>query len=235
VAKLDFAVVPEAKEPDPFILWLAYALGQAQRVLNIPRSLLSRAFERGRVRLGFNYFYVSGWLALLAVSVAVASRVGASSTWRVGLAAFACWRLAEILVWYLKMLVDRGHTYFVSAERNLVFLTMNGVEAVLAGAVLLLVDAGESPSAIDTFIASLGVFTLNGSPSQGTGGWVEAATIVETATGLLLVGAGLAIIVGLIGEKFKQKGGELTGPQYPPRPPCPAWIAQAWSLVRGRR
>jgi hypothetical protein len=207
---------------DLVVAWCAYVLGLLQCLLNWPlRTWQAWLWEkREREPAYFNYVYVLEWAALLA-----AAWIGFGYTgrpfWGPLLAAVALWRSTELIVWYAKMLLDRTHHRFWSNERNLLFLFANSVEFVTASAVLLRV-AQPSSSAIGAWIDGLSAFTLNGRPGNYSGAWADAAVLVTTLAGLVVIGAGLAIIVSLIAEKFEQgEGRAYTGPRRTPRPHGP--------------
>jgi hypothetical protein len=168
----------------------------------------------------FNYRYALKWLIVtLGGYVAIAF-------WDVRwfgdlVAGITLWRVAEILVGQVKMLLDRTHRSILAAERNLVFLFIDALAVITAVAVMLKQGSPAIParSAFTTWVDSLSTITLNGRPSGYMGGWADAATLVGTFAGLVLIGAGLAVLVGLIQDKFRVGGGdEYTGPKRIRRP-----------------
>jgi len=133
------------------------------------------------------------------------------------LALLVLWRFLEVIVWYLKLLLDRTHRYLFSPERNLLFLILDSFIAVTVTATLLVPADGPS-SLVPTWVDSLSVITLNGRPDGYSGGWADGATVVGMLLGLALIGAGLALLVGLVGEKFKPGEMQYTGPRRISRP-----------------
>jgi uncharacterized membrane protein len=109
-------------ERDIVVEYIAWMLGLVQLGLNgLLRQWQSRLLQRrGQPWLYFNYIYMIEWAVILA-SLSVAT-VYASSGWRIVLVAVGLWRLAEITVWYAKLLLDKTHSNVLSGERNLVFL-----------------------------------------------------------------------------------------------------------------
>ena len=82
----------------------------------------------------FNYPYSLSWL------VVTAGGYGATAFWggswfRGVVAGLALWRVTEILVGQVKMLLDRTHRLILAAERNLVFLAIDALAATSALAV----------------------------------------------------------------------------------------------------
>jgi hypothetical protein len=160
--------------------------------------------------LYFNYPYSLAWLlatigGFLAIAFWDASWLGDL------IVALALWRVAEILILHVKMLLDRTHQLILAAERNLVFLAIDSLAVITAVAAMLM--QARPTNALSTWVDSLSTVTLNGRPSDYAGGWANAATVVGTFAGLILLGAGLAVLVGLIQEKFRISGDdEYTGP-----------------------
>jgi hypothetical protein len=225
---------PESQR-DAGVLWVAWALGWLQFGLNLPRWLLE--FPGGRLaqreasvwigelrppkaRVGpyFNYFYVAGfWLPVVVGAYVGIGYVDRQSAWAWLLAAVVLWRFLEIIVWYLKLLIDQTHRFLISAERNLLFLSTDAFVAVTTTATLLRL-AKESSSLVPAWVDGLGVLTLNGRPAGYAGGWADGATVVGTLLGVALIGAGLALLVGLIQSKFKPGPFAYTGPMRIARP-----------------
>jgi hypothetical protein len=127
------------------------------------------------------------------------------------------WRCAEVGLWHAKILLDRDHRYLVSPERNLVFVGLDGITVVTALACLL-EKASPASSTLATWNSSLSVVTLNGAPSGYAGAWTGATVIVGTVLGLLLLGGGLALLVGLISDRFKRVDLPATAPLRHERP-----------------
>jgi hypothetical protein len=125
----------------------------------------------------------------------------------------ATWRAAEILVWYVKMLLDRGHDLMISAERNLLFLVANMTEIVLVLTFLLALGNLGQPESLR---AALSALTLNGLPYET--GLATAVLILGTISGLILVAAGLALVIGIISERFYEGDRPYQGATRPPRP-----------------
>ncbi len=163
--------------------------------------------------MNFNYAYALVWLVVILGGY-IALACWHPLWFRDLVVALAAWRVAEILTWQLKMLLDRTHRLILAAERNLVFLFIDGFVTVTAIAVLLRQAPKIKPTTtpFTTWVDSVSTITLNGRPARYDGDWANAAALVGTAGGLLLIGAGLAMLVGLIQEKFLVDSHEYTGP-----------------------
>jgi len=173
--------------------------------------------RKSPVGLYFNYLYVGIW-ATLAVGVYIAiGYVDADSALAWLLAAIVIWRFLEVTVWYLKLLLDRTHRYLFAPERNLLFLIADTFIGVTLTATLLAMAEGSS-TLVPTWVDGLSVITLNGRPEGYSGGWADGATLVGTLLGLALLGAGLALLVGLVEEKFRPGPPRYTGPTGITRP-----------------
>src|SRR6266540_994807 len=86
--------------------------------------------------MNFNYAYALVWLVVILGGY-IALACWHPLWFRDLVVALAAWRVAEILTWQLKMLLDRTHRLILAAERNLVFLFIDGFVTVTAIAVLL--------------------------------------------------------------------------------------------------
>jgi hypothetical protein len=204
------------EQPDAVVAYLAYFLGEFQNALNwVAWSRGSRLWQRARwPHLYFNYAYAGAW-AILIVALLV---LAAATPHALPLALIASFRYAEIAVWYLKLLFDSTHYLILSAERNLLFLVIDGVMSL--GVVALWLTAAPSGAGADSeWSAALSTVTLNGAPT-GYSEWESTvATVMGTVAGLVLIGAGLALLVGLISERFHYGPAEdYTGPVRLPRP-----------------
>ena len=191
---------PPGRQPDFVVAWLAYVLGEAQAVVSWPAyTRLARRWRKaGWPDLYFNYAYAAGWAVLLAILVALAA---ALLDWRTALAIVASYRFAEIAVWYVKLLFDSSHRLILSAERNLLFLTIDTAATIaIVGLWLAAGHDGEQGDA--PWSAALTTFTLNGAPDGYSGAQTAPAVAIGTLGGLVLIGAGLALLVGLVGERF---------------------------------
>jgi hypothetical protein len=200
--------------------WLAKeaSYGGPPRVVRIASKVIPPLrhswLEPRTLWMHFNYSYALWWLILtLAGYVAIGF---SHARWlSVLVVVIASWRLTEVLVWQMKMLLDRTHRLILSAERNLTFLFVDAVVAITAiAAMLRQAHPGDAsrPDAFSTWVDSLSVVTLNGRPFAYQGVWANLATLVGTFAGLLFIGAGLAVLVGLIQKKFTLGGDEYTGP-----------------------
>jgi hypothetical protein len=127
-------------------------------------------------------------------------------------------------VWYLGLLFDSEHARILSPERNLLFLVFDSF-AVIATVGLWLRAAASQPSvAASAGSAAVSTFTLNGTPAGYHGCRANVATALGTGGGLLLIGAGLALLVGLLGDRFHRgPPEEYTGPQLRRRPARKPW------------
>jgi hypothetical protein len=210
------------KQQDLGVQWIAYYLGWLQKKLNrIAYTPLARRWEAsGRLPVYFNYAYIAGWALVMGLLVLAAW----ATPWALPFAAIASLRVVEVVLWYLKLLFDRTHEKLFSAERNLIFLILDG-GSVLVACGLWLRAAAATSEAAPIWSATLTTFTLNGVPSGYTGWEATLGTVIGSIGGLILLGAGLALLIGLIGDRFDPGGSEkdYTGPLCPPRPTRKPW------------
>ncbi len=190
-------------------------LGLVQLGLNsLLRQWQSRLLERhGQPWLYFNYIYMVEWAVILA-SLSVAT-VYASNGWRLVLVAVGLWRLGEITGWYAKLLLDKTHSNVLSGERNLVFLICEMGAFVTVLALLLVAGGGKLP---DAWVDALSAFTLNGRPDDYASSWASVSGVLGAVGGVLLLGAGLAIVIGIIQQRIELSDGRYTGPTRIRRP-----------------
>jgi len=190
-------------------------LGLVQLGLNgLLRQWQSRLLERhGQPWLYFNYIYMVEWAVILA-SLSVAT-VYASNGWRLVLVAVGLWRLGEITGWYAKLLLDKTHSNVLSGERNLVFLICDMGAFVTVLALLLVAGGGKLP---DAWVDALSAFTLNGRPDDYASSWASVSGVLGAVGGVLLLGAGLAIVIGIIQQRIELSDGRYTGPTRIRRP-----------------
>jgi len=214
-----FWVADELKRrPNPPVVVRA-ARWPAGLVRAVARSPKRTRSDSRTLWMNFNYAYAVGWL-VLALGGYVARAYWHPVWFRDLVVALAAWRVAEILTWQIKMLLDRTHRLILAAERNLIFLFVDALVTITAIA-LLLRQASTSKStttAFTTWVDSVSTITLNGRPTGYEGDWANAAALLGAAGGLLLIGAGLAVLVGLIQEKFLVDAREYTGPTRIKRP-----------------
>ena len=190
-------------------------LGLVQLGLNgLLRQWQSRLLERhGQPWLYFNYIYMVEWAVILA-SLSVAT-VYASNGWRLVLVTVGLWRLGEITGWYAKLLLDKTHSNVLSGERNLVFLICDMGAFVTVLALLLVAGGGKLP---DAWVDALSAFTLNGRPDDYASSWASVSGVLGAVGGVLLLGAGLAIVIGIIQQRIELSDGRYTGPTRIRRP-----------------
>jgi hypothetical protein len=216
------AATETPKRPDQ-VLWTAvWGLSAVQRGLD---RLLYRWQARrffgfpDNANQYFNYLYVSEWFVIFAGLSTLQAFVG-SGLWVTALvAALVLWRGSEIIVWYAKMLLDWGHKLLLSAERNLLFLIANTAEMAW---ILALLISLHTHSLRESWISALTLVTLN--PQVDVSGWVSVATVVGTIASLTLLIAGLAVVLGIIGDRFRHVTLPYEGSTRPPRPP---WLSRS--------
>jgi len=206
------------EQPDFVVQWLAYLLGETQAAVSwVAYSRLARLWNAaGWPSLYFNYAYAAGWAAILIGLIVL------TATWppfAIAAALIASYRFIEIAVWYLKLLFDSSHRLILSAERNLLFLMIDATATVVIVGLWLAAVPGDGSRRVPEWNAAFQTFTLNGTP-EGFSGWQGGmAMAFGTLGGLLLIGAGLALLVGLVSERFKYGPAEsYTGPVRLPRP-----------------
>jgi hypothetical protein len=203
-----------ARSGDNVVQFLDWLLGVIQALLNVPLYalpawLVGKFINSGRPWRYFNYIYQLEWIGVILWLALAPPRL-----WLFAL--FAFWRLAETLTWYFKLLFDKGHRVLLEVERNLLFLIID----VLAFVTLLALLLRDGPRSglwyrwTDAFRA----FTLNGSPAGYGNSWATAVGILGAVGGLTLLGAGLAMLVGLIGQRIRYGQGRYRGPTRPPGP-----------------
>ncbi len=185
------------EQPDFVVSCLAYALGEAQAAVSwIAYTRLAKRWNAaGGPSLYFNYAYAAGWAGVLTVLIVL---TGVWSAFALAAALIASLRFLEIAVWYLKLLFDSRHRLILSPERNLLFLTIDAVATIVVVGLWLAAVPGEG--SIGDWNAAIATFTLKGVPAGFSGLRADVATVIGTLGGLLLIGAGLALLVGLVGE-----------------------------------
>jgi hypothetical protein len=206
------------EQPDVVVQWLAWALSEFQVAVSwIAYSRLARRWNAGdRPALYFNYLYAAGWAVILLGLILLTA---AWPAFAVAAAIIASYRFLEIGVWYLKLLFDSSHRLILSAERNLLFLTIDAIATVVIVALWLAAVGGDGSEQVPEWSGAIETFTLNGTPDGFSGWQSDVAMIIGTSGGLLLIGAGLALLVGLLGERFEHGPAEAyTGPLRLPRP-----------------
>lgn len=86
----------------------------------------------------FAYWYVLAWLVVLTAGLATSISWFSAPEWvRWLLVVAPLYRLADVVRWWLDLLLDRRHYMVLAFERNLLFLGLNLVELTLVGAILL--------------------------------------------------------------------------------------------------
>jgi hypothetical protein len=214
-----------------FIDWL---LGCVQAFLNIPLyavpSWLFGRWRHGkspdwRPWLYFNHIYVGLWLLVIGL-LAGAAAPFLDGTWERVILGIVLWRAAEILIWYLKLLFDKGHRVLLEVERNLLFLIIDSLALVTVLAMML---EAEGTGMRAAWPQALSAFMLNGA-AEDSGAWGTAVGIVGALAGVTLIDAGLGLIIGAIGDRLRRadeqaptsdkadEASEYTGPTRPPPP-----------------
>jgi hypothetical protein len=209
---------PQFESTDKVVTTLAHWLGRLQHALNsVFYRRLAAPFERshgGAPWLYFNYIYVFCLWTPIVVTSAVLCRWFHGGWWLL-LAVVPAWRWLEVAVWWVKLLLDRTHTNILAAERNLLFLLADATAVVTASFVVW--RSAEATQPALSWADALAVFTLNGAPPGLRGQLGEVVAIASAASGLILVGAGLALLVNLVGKRIREVPGVYTGPQIPPK------------------
>ena len=209
------------EQPDPGVRWLVWVLGilQAALVVRPLAGWLANRVARGAPgdSTSFSYAYALGWLTVLAALWVIPNY--SDARWPLALAAgVGLYRYAEIVVWWLKALFDRGHRFLISVERNLLFLLLDAFAVITVVAYLLRAERPETAASKD-WITGLTTVTLGGAPDVDDAGvWLQLGVVAGTFAGLLLIASGLAALVGLIGEKFEEEEGAYSGSLRPPPP-----------------
>jgi hypothetical protein len=204
----------QAPQPDDkVVLWVAQRLRQLQRAANVPfygpqEKVFARRFSSGHPWLYFNYVYAAEWAVVTAGLAILAPRT--SGSWRFLIVLLPVWRLAEILIWYVKLLLDEAHTHILSGERNLLFLAIDSATFVTILALLLEAGGGDLPGAIPD---ALSAFTLNGRPAGYQGPWASVVAVLGAVGGVAMLGAGLALVLEVISRRIKAGPGRYTGPR----------------------
>jgi hypothetical protein len=147
----------------------------------------------GKPSLYFNYLYEIEWLCIILIVYAKSP-----AHWLIALPAL--WRAVEILTSYVKLMFDKGHRVLLEVERNLLFLIIDSLMFVTLLALLL---EGESAPvlSVEKWGAAFSAFTLNGSPAGYD--WARTVGVLGAVGGLTLIGAGLGMLVGLVGQRIQ--------------------------------
>jgi hypothetical protein len=199
---------------DSVVQLVGWLLGLAQTLLNAPLYLwqawIAAKVNRGRPWPYFNYVYQLEWALIVTVLLI-------TSPAQLVVAICALWRTLEILIWYTKLLLDKSHKVMLEVERNLLFLLMDVLMFVTLLA-LLLQGRGVEGFSRD-WAAGFSAFTLNGSPAGYDKTYARLVGILGTVGGLTLLGAGLGMLVGLVGQRIESgPGTEYSGPTRMPPP-----------------
>jgi hypothetical protein len=227
---------PEAsaeRSDDNVVQFVGWLLGCIQTILNMPLYAVPGCFfgrwrNKGSPWLYFNHIYVAVWLVIIGVLAGVvAPRVDGG--FQIALVVVVLWRAAEILTWYLKLLFDKGHRVLLEVERNLLFLIADSGAFVTVLAVML--ETGNGDDIKGRWSEAFSAFLLNGSPTKPETGWGTAVGIVGPIAGVVLLGAGLGLLMGIIGDRIRatpgarmrEKGRGRKEPRYtgPTRPVKP--------------
>jgi hypothetical protein len=202
------------RSEDNVVQFLDWVLGSAQAFLNLPlyswQAWIACKLNRRRPWRYFNYLYELEWVGIIILWLTLHP----PRAWLLGLV--ASWRVAEILAWYIKLLFDKGHRVLLEVERNLLFLIVDVLTFVTLLAVLL--RDGPHGGLWYRWTDAFEALTLNGSPEGYGNGWATAVGILGAIGGFTLIGAGLAMLVGLIGQRIRYGQGRYTGPTRPPGP-----------------
>jgi hypothetical protein len=209
-----------------FIDWL---LGCWQTVLNMPwyaiPAHVAKRVNGGNPWVYFNYVYLAFWILVTGLSAGLAVP-SADGPWELVILSVVLWRAAEIFTWYLKLLFDKGHRVLLEVERNLLFLIIDSLAFVTVLAMML---EAEGTGMRAAWPQALSAFMLNGAPEDSRA-WGTAVGIVGALAGVTLLGAGLGLIIGAIGDRLRKadeqaltsdkadEASEYTGPTRPPPP-----------------
>ncbi len=202
---------------DKVVKWLALRIAITQARLNgVVYRRLASIFERsrgGRPWLYFNYIYVFAVWTPVVLAMYVVT-IWYHGGWWLLVALPPCWRWLELSVWWVRLLLDRSHTNILAAERNLLFLAADAVAVVTASAIVW--RAADLSSVNVSWADALATFTLNGPPDGVDGGFGEAVAVLAAVSGVVLLGAGLALLIGIVGKRVREVPGVYTGPMLPP-------------------
>ena len=184
------------------------------------------------------YYYVGTSLVVLATIL------GTSGLWRPGdyfgpvLLFIATYRAFDIVRWWLDFLLDQKHWLVVSAERSLVFVTANLIEAALIGAIWL-EATGAASTAGTAMFQGFTLVTQLGFPAADTVMSKTAVAATEGVALLLLVG-GVTVVLGVVGAKIRPAGKwhgsrkRLRKPQHRGADRTPATREYTEWLIAGR-
>jgi hypothetical protein len=201
------------RSEDNVIQFIGWLLGVIQAFLNAPLYSLPAwaacRINRQRPWRYFNYIYLLEWTAIIVVLILKDPR-----RWIV--VSLALWREAEILTWHLKLLFDKGHRVLLEVERNLFFLVADILTFVTLLALLL--RGGPHSGLWYRWTDAFKAFTLNGSPDHYGNAWATVVGLLGAVGGLTLLGAGLGMLTGLIGQRIRYGQSRYTGPTRPPPP-----------------
>ncbi len=153
--------------------------------------------------------YTLGWLFLAALILLVSS-VWASATLPALLAvAIATYRFVDIVSFHVRLLLSRhpDQTTVASLDRSLILLTCNVVElSVLSGIWLRAAGVASSTGAwFSGFLLTTLVSTPKGQYVSSTAGTeIDLATVATICGALILLIGGAALLIGLIGQRFRE-------------------------------
>ena len=156
--------------------------------------------------------YVMVWMAV-ELALLFASQRWAGVHWaEIVVACVGGWRFIEIATYQAVIVLSRQreHSVLAAFERSLILLAFNVIEFSLLCAVWL--RAAGFGSATRSWFNGFLLVTLSGLPpeaaslSERATTEIDIVTVAGTAGAVLLIVCGVALLVGLIGQKFREFG-----------------------------
>jgi hypothetical protein len=183
-----------------------------------PYYRLMRRFWSGRSPADFAPVYVLGWLGVLILLLA------ATPLWRgavvvmpILVAGIAAFRWLDAVLFEVGVILDRRQDLLAGYERSLVLAVLNLLELSIIGAIWLLA-LGSDGSVGRIWLHTFSLTTLTGTPEYGDG-WQALAQALTQVGGMVFLAGAIAILLGVIGERFREGRSESYTPQSSLAPP----------------
>jgi hypothetical protein len=186
---------------------------QRLSLYNLALRAWARKENTNRRRAQVAPAYVLGWLAadtaLLFSSPAWVSSSSASAV----CAAIAAYRFLDIVLFQIRIMLSRGpeQTVLAAFDRSLIMLAINVVELTLISGVWL--RASGIGSTTGAWFSGFMLTTFVGTPEKPSpltstmGTEIDLTTVATVSGALVLLVGGLGLLIGLIGQKFREYEG----------------------------
>jgi hypothetical protein len=181
------------------VVWLLNLVEHVTPYELLNRFLLPRSWRSG----SYAWFYVFGWLIVLALVLAFSPDWGGWPAW-LFVAVIPAVRVFDLLRWNADLLLDRAHNNLVSSERSLSLVFLNLIEVSLIGAIWLSA-AGQPEGAGSALYDSFLLVTQLANPHVA-GLWIQLGMVAVEVVSLVLLAGGVALLVAEVGEKLRVTG-----------------------------